>query len=295
MRKIFINELIKAAKTNNKIILIVGDLGFSVVEPFADKYPQQFINAGVSEQNMMGLAAGLASEGNHVFVYSIANFPTFRCAEQVKNDIDYHKLSVTIVSVGAGVGYGNLGYSHHAIQDYAFMRSLPNMLIASPGDGMELKACMKYLINFPQTSYLRLDKETDKENIEGELWSVHSGGFYNINKLKEPPKKFPKELHWFKWEAYTTWISGFVLLVLVYYLNAEGLMIDKNVNDQLIKVRTAFELSGSLISAVHTLLGQKDAKYKRLLPPLSLLSRKKEEELMIKLKELNFISENIAA
>ena len=77
----------------------------------------------------------------------------------------------------------------------------------------------------------RLDKEIDNENIEGELWSVHSGGFYNINKLKGPPKKFPKELHWFKWEAYATWISGFVLLIIVYYLNAEGLMIDKNVND----------------------------------------------------------------
>ena len=77
----------------------------------------------------------------------------------------------------------------------------------------------------------RLDKDIDKENIEGELWSVHSGGFYNIHKLKEPPKKFPKELHWFKWEAYTTWISGFVLLIIVYYLNAEGLMIDKNVID----------------------------------------------------------------
>ena len=77
----------------------------------------------------------------------------------------------------------------------------------------------------------RLDKDIDKENIEGELWSVHSGGFYNINKLKEPPKKFPKELHWFKWEAYTTWISGFVLLIIVYYLNAEGLLIDKNISD----------------------------------------------------------------
>ena len=77
----------------------------------------------------------------------------------------------------------------------------------------------------------RLDKKIDKENIEGELWSVHSGGFYNISKLKKPPKQFPKELHWFKWEAYATWISGFVLLVIVYYLNAEGLMIDKNIND----------------------------------------------------------------
>ena len=77
----------------------------------------------------------------------------------------------------------------------------------------------------------RLDRDVDQEDIEGELWSVHSGGFYNINKLKGPPKKFPKELHWFKWEAYATWISGFVLLILVYYLNAEGLMIDKSVND----------------------------------------------------------------
>ena len=77
----------------------------------------------------------------------------------------------------------------------------------------------------------RLDREIDNENIEGELWSVHSGGFYHINKLKRPPTNFPKELHWFKWEAYTTWISGFVLLIIVYYFNAEGIMIDKNIND----------------------------------------------------------------
>tara|TARA_Y100000590_G_scaffold98109_1_gene111634 strand:+ start:63 stop:1286 length:1224 start_codon:yes stop_codon:yes gene_type:complete len=77
----------------------------------------------------------------------------------------------------------------------------------------------------------RLDRNITKEDIEGELWSVHSGGFYNINKLKGPPKKFPKELHWFKWEAYATWISGFVLLILVYYLNAESIMIDKRINN----------------------------------------------------------------
>ena len=77
----------------------------------------------------------------------------------------------------------------------------------------------------------RLDREIDNKNIEGELWSVHSGGFYHINKLKVPPTNFTKELHWFKWEAYTTWISGFVLLIIIYYLNAEGIMIDKNIND----------------------------------------------------------------
>ena len=77
----------------------------------------------------------------------------------------------------------------------------------------------------------RLDREMQDETKEGELWSVHSGGFYNINKLKGPPKKFPKELHWFKWEAYATWLSGFILLIIVYYLNSEIIMIDKNIND----------------------------------------------------------------
>ena len=93
----------------------------------------------------------------------------------------------------------------------------------------------------------RLDREINNENIEGELWSVHSGGFYHINKLKGPPKKFPKELHWFKWEAYTTWISGFALLIIIYYLNAESMMIDKNVNN--INSFTAIVISLSFLAA----------------------------------------------
>ena len=106
MRDIFIDYLFKKAKSNKKIILIVGDVGFRVVDKFEKKFPKRFFNAGVSEQNMVTMAAGLASEGYLVFIYSIANFSTFRCAEQIRNDIDYHKLDVTIVSVGAGVGYG---------------------------------------------------------------------------------------------------------------------------------------------------------------------------------------------
>ena len=94
---------------------------------------------------MTSIAAGLASEGYHVFTYSIANFPTFRCAEQIRNDVDYHNLPVTVVSVGGGVGYGNLGYSHHAIQDYGLMRMMPNFKIASPGDLNEVKSVLNYL------------------------------------------------------------------------------------------------------------------------------------------------------
>ena len=132
MRSAFIEELVELAKIQSNIALIVGDLGYSVIEPFAEMFPERFINAGVAEQNMTGLAAGMASEGYHVFTYSIANFPTFRCAEQIRNDVDYHNLPVTVVSVGGGLAYGSLGYSHHAVQDYALIRSFPNMLIASP-------------------------------------------------------------------------------------------------------------------------------------------------------------------
>ncbi len=158
MRKAFIEELVTLAEAHDHVALIVGDLGYSVVEPFAERFPDRFINAGVAEQNMMGLAAGMASEGYHVFTYSIANFPTFRCAEQIRNDVDYHRLPVTIVAVGGGLAYGALGYSHHAVQDYALIRSFPNMLIAAPGDPLETRACLRYLVANPQPSYLRLGK-----------------------------------------------------------------------------------------------------------------------------------------
>lgn len=158
MRNAFIDELVALAAQHPQIALVVGDLGWSVVEPFADRFPDRFINAGVAEQNMTSLAAGMASEGYHVFTYSIANFPTFRCAEQIRNDVDYHRLPVTVVAVGGGLAYGALGYSHHAVQDYALMRSLPHMVIAAPGDPMEVRACLRWLVAHPQPSYLRLGK-----------------------------------------------------------------------------------------------------------------------------------------
>ena len=118
MRNQFISSLVDQAKADENIFLLVGDLGYGVVEPFVDLFPERFINLGVAEQNMLSVAAGIASEGARVFVYSIANFPTFRAAEQIRNDVDYHNLPVTIVTVGGGLSYGNLGYSHHALQDY---------------------------------------------------------------------------------------------------------------------------------------------------------------------------------
>lgn len=174
MRNHFIKNLVTKAKKNKKIFLLVGDLGFSVVEEFADTYPDRFLNVGIAEQNMMGLAAGLASEGMHVFVYSIANFPTFRCAEQIRNDVDYHNLPVTIVSIGGGFSYGNLGYSHHAIQDYGLLRLMPNMMICSPGDLNETTNALEYILDNPQPSYIRLDKSFN-ENLRSQCPKIKPG------------------------------------------------------------------------------------------------------------------------
>tara|TARA_B100000575_G_scaffold283770_1_gene276993 strand:+ start:1728 stop:2606 length:879 start_codon:yes stop_codon:yes gene_type:complete len=183
MRNHFIKELVKNAKHNKKIFLIVGDLGYNVVEPFADTYPERFLNIGVAEQNMMGVAAGIASEGMHVFVYSIANFPTFRCAEQIRNDVDYHKLSVTIVSVGGGFSYGNLGYSHHALQDYGLMRLMPNTLICAPGDIIETSMVINYLLKNPQPSYLRIDKSFN-DKIREKVTKLSPGKWLCLKKRK---------------------------------------------------------------------------------------------------------------
>lgn len=188
MRNAFIDELVQAASINERIALVVGDLGYGVVEPFAKQFPKRFFNAGVAEQNMMGLSAGLASEGFHVFVYSIANFPTFRCAEQIRNDVDYHQLAVTIVAVGGGLAYGNLGYSHHAVQDFALMRTMPNMLIAAPGDPMEVRACMRYLLNNPQPSYLRLGK-AGEASLHKQVPNILPGKWLKLNASNEAAAK----------------------------------------------------------------------------------------------------------
>lgn len=169
MRDTFIEILTKEAAINKKIILMVGDLGYSVIEDFQQKFPDRFYNAGISEQNMASMAAGLASDGFHVFIYSIANFPTFRCAEQLRNDVGYHNLPVTVVSVGGGLSYGNLGYSHHAIQDLGLMRLFPEFEIACPGDPYEVEICLKSLIRRPGPSYLRLKKSGEKNFSSKEL------------------------------------------------------------------------------------------------------------------------------
>lgn len=164
MRQVLLSALTSHAKVDPSIFLVVGDLGYGVVEEFATKFPLQFVNAGVAEQNMTGMAAGLALKGKKVFTYSIANFPTLRALEQVRNDILYHNLPVTIVSVGTGFGYGPLGYSHHAIEDVSVMRALPGLRVLSPSTDDEVREALELILSNPKPTYLRLAKSGYKQS-----------------------------------------------------------------------------------------------------------------------------------
>lgn len=163
MRNRFVETALKLAETNPDIFLITGDLGFGVLTKYWESFPDRFINAGVSEQNMTSVAAGMALEGKTVFTYSIANFPTARCLEQVRNDVAYHRANVKIVAVGAGFSYGALGMSHHATEDIAFMRALPEMTVFTPCDPLETEAVTKLAVEMDGPCYIRLGKGGEKE------------------------------------------------------------------------------------------------------------------------------------
>lgn len=158
MRDAFVRTLEELAAQDPRLMLLTGDLGFGVLDRFAARFPRQYLNAGVAEQNMTGMAAGLALEGRVVFTYSIANFPILRCYEQIRNDVCYHDASVKVVSIGGGFSYGALGMSHHATEDLAVMRALPNMTVVAPGDLWEAAEATRALAAAPGPAYLRLDK-----------------------------------------------------------------------------------------------------------------------------------------
>ena len=162
MRDTFVKTLIELAKQDKNIELITGDLGFGVLKPFWEQLPDQFTNCGIAEQNMTGLAAGMALSGKTVFTYSIGNFPTLRCLEQIRNDAAYHNANVKIVCVGGGFVYGSLGMSHQATEDLAVMRALPNVVVMAPGDLMEAIEATKAIAKHPGTCYLRLGRGGEK-------------------------------------------------------------------------------------------------------------------------------------
>lgn len=158
MRTAFIDELCVLAEEDESIVLLCGDLGFSVLERFGDRFPNRYVNVGIAEQNMIGIAAGLAMTGKTVVTYSIANFGTVRPLEQIRNDVCYHDRSVICVSVGTGAAYGSQGYTHHGIEDLGFLKMLPNMEVASPGDAHEVRWALRHLIDRRRPGALRLGR-----------------------------------------------------------------------------------------------------------------------------------------
>jgi transketolase len=163
MRTTFIKTLTEAAANDPRVMLVVGDLGFGVVTDFAKRFPKQFLNPGVAEQNMTGIAAGLALSGKIVFTYSIANFPTIRCLEQIRNDVCYHNANVTVVAVGGGYSYGALGMTHHATEDLAILRAIPQITVFAPGDPVETVEVTRAAASGIGPVYLRLGR--DKEPV----------------------------------------------------------------------------------------------------------------------------------
>ena len=174
MRDAFTRALMREAAKDPKLTLITGDLGFGVLKPFWETYPDQFINAGIAEQAMTGLAAGLARTGRTVLTYSIGNFPTLRCIEQIRNDCAYHDANVKVVCVGGGFVYGSLGMSHHATEDMAILRALPGVMVFTPGDPHEVEAIVPIMLKTPGTCYLRLGRGGEPYLHEGPLtdWQI---------------------------------------------------------------------------------------------------------------------------
>ena len=173
MRKIFNKTLVECAEKDPRIHLVLADIGYGEIEPFARKFPERYMNCGVMEQNMTGVACGIAMEGNIAITYSIANFPTLRCLEQIRNDVCDHNVNVKIVIIGGGVSYGPLGISHHSTEDIAIMRSLPNMVVVAPCDLQEAEAATRAMLAHEGPVYYRCgyvgEKPIHKGPIQFEL------------------------------------------------------------------------------------------------------------------------------
>ena len=172
MRDAFINSLTELAENDKDIILLTGDLGFGVFEEFETRFPGQYFNVGIAEQNMMGLAAGLSLEGKKVVAYSIGNFASLRCLEQIRNDACYHDANITVVASGGGFSYGSLGMSHHTTEDLAILRALPNMVVVAPCTKNEAKEATKQLVSTKGVGYLRLDKTAAEEVALAQPFSI---------------------------------------------------------------------------------------------------------------------------
>jgi transketolase len=158
MRTTFINTLTEIARSDDRIFILTPDMGFSVFEDFAREFPGRFLNTGISEQNAMGIAAGLSFGGFKPYLYSIAPFALMRCYEQVRIGAAYMEANIKIVGSGGGVSYGSNGATHHAIEDLAIAKALPNMVVCAPADPVEARCIFKQSAAIAAPMYIRIAK-----------------------------------------------------------------------------------------------------------------------------------------
>ncbi len=177
MRTSFIKTLVKLAQTDERIFLLTGDLGYMALEPFANQFPDRFINAGAAEQNMVGIATGLAEAGFIPFVYSIVTFASLRPYEFIRNGPIAHNLPVRIVGVGGGIEYGHNGISHYGLEDIAVMRAQPGISIFAPADAKQTVSVLEKTWNLEGPIYYRLGKD-DKTVI------ANLDGAFNLNETQ---------------------------------------------------------------------------------------------------------------
>lgn len=158
MRNAFINTILEAAKSDKNIFIIAGDAGLGVFDEFKKEYPDRFLNLGVAEQNMISFSAGLSMSGFKVYVYNIIPFVLYRCYEQVRNDICYQGLPVTLIGTGSGITYAPQGMTHYSVEDLGIARSLPNLKVISPIDPVEAELAARYSLKNDSPLYVRIAK-----------------------------------------------------------------------------------------------------------------------------------------
>lgn len=159
MRNAFADELTKLADVDDRLVMLSGDIGNRLFDKFKDAHPERFFNCGVAEQNMLGVAAGMAMSGLRPVAYTITPFVTTRCLEQIRTDACYHDVPVLVVAVGAGLAYAGLGPTHHACEDISFLRSIPNMVVICPGDALEVRAALRASLQQDKPVYIRMGKK----------------------------------------------------------------------------------------------------------------------------------------
>jgi transketolase len=169
MRNAFADELTRIGLEDERVVLLSGDIGNKLFDKFRAAQPERFFNCGVAEQNMTGVATGMAMNGLRPFTYTIAPFATTRCLEQIRTDAAYHEAPVTVVAVGGGLAYAGLGPTHHACEDLAFLRAIPNMVVIAPGDSWEVRAAMRAVLRQDRPAYIRLGKKGEAVVHDGPI------------------------------------------------------------------------------------------------------------------------------